>query len=285
MLHKRGIARKFKNTHGFSPSFTSPQTLLEKLQTLNLSPSCQDLAFFVDKYLVRHYVEAAVGKQLLIPLLGVYNAPSEINPERLPKACVIKMTHASGMNLIVPDKGKIDWNGFRRIIRSYGRRNYFTFEGEYCYKKCQPKIVVEKFMGNNGQVPVDFKFWCVNGKCKFISVFSERFDDLNVCVTSPDWQPLPILYTSIRNATSPGTRPPLLEKLITLAERLAAPFTFVRVDLYEIEGQPYFGELTFTPGAGLNLKIPRNLDEQFGQNLDGFSFFCGSNKRQANVKN
>ena len=55
--------------------------------------------------------------------------------------------------------------------------------------------------------------------------------------------------------------------MISIAEKLAVPFPFVRVDFYDVDGHLYVGELTFYPGGGYNTYF-KEWDEKFGSYLE-----------------
>lgn len=56
--------------------------------------------------------------------------------------------------------------------------------------------------------------------------------------------------------------------MILIAEKLAKPFPFVRVDLYEINGKIYISEMTFTPAKGTLILDDDRCDFEMGAWLD-----------------
>ena len=54
------------------------------------------------------------------------------------------------------------------------------------------------------------------------------------------------------------------DKMLEMAERLASDLTFARVDFYEVNGHPYFGEITLCPGNGIEEFKPEEWDNILG---------------------
>ena len=67
-------------------------------------------------------------------------------------------------------------------------------------------------------------------------------------------------------------KPENLSRMIEIARILSQDFPFVRVDLYNIHGKIYFGELTFYPWSGYVKFNPFEFDEKLGQLLDEETF-------------
>ncbi len=53
--------------------------------------------------------------------------------------------------------------------------------------------------------------------------------------------------------------------MIAASERLGAGHDFLRVDFYEVEGRPLFGEFCLFPGSGLDPFDPVSLDDELGR--------------------
>lgn len=63
-----------------------------------------------DKYRVREWIKEKIGEEYLIPLLGVWERPEDIDFEDLPSSFVLKLNNGSGDVKIIKDKSKVDRN-------------------------------------------------------------------------------------------------------------------------------------------------------------------------------
>lgn len=245
-----------------------PQRYNEKLQWLKLydrKPMYTDL---VDKYEVRKYVAETIGKEYLIPLLGVFKSYEEINFEELPNEFVLKPTHTSGDVFISKNKNEINYTKLRKMINLWLKKNYFWTHREWPYKDIKPKIICEKLMIDESGVELkDYKFFCYDGVVKNLFVAVDRpkatkfnFYDLNF-KKLPISQHYPNFEKNIK-------KPVGFEKMISLASTLSKGMPHVRVDFYSINGDIYFGELTFFHFSGFEPFEPDEWDYKFGNYID-----------------
>jgi len=229
----------------------------EKIQYLKLYGNLEKYTDYADKYKVREYVTEKIGEEYLIPLLGVYNKPEEIDYSILPDKFVLKTNHGCGYNIIVEDKEKININKTNKKLSKWLKEDFSKIRKEYQYKNIDRKIICEKFISDKNSELLDYKFFCFDGKPKFVSVKTkewESFFDMN-------WKNLE-LYVLLNSKTNEKkiSRPENFEKMIKLATKLSSEFQFVRVDLYNIDGKIYFGELTFTHASGRKAFRPLEKD-------------------------
>ncbi|HKC04974.1 MAG TPA: ATP-grasp fold amidoligase family protein [Patescibacteria group bacterium] len=243
-----------------------PTRYTEKIQIFKISNEAESLSSFVDKYEVRKYVEKTVGTQYLVPILGVFDDVSQIDLKALPRQFVLKTTHGSGWNVICKDKNKVDWNKEFSNLSLWMKKNYYNSPGrERQYKNIKPKIICEKYIFEGKEGLIDYKIYCFSGKPYCIRAMVGRYTHLRKSTYDLDWKPYPLNF--IFNPPIPLAhipKPKNLQKMIRIAAKLSAPFPEVRVDLYNVDGQIYFGELTFTPSGGLERFDPDSCDEMFG---------------------
>lgn len=227
----------------------NPVEFNQKISWLKVYYHPPILTQLVDKYSVRAYVKDKVGEHYLNELIHVYNKASEVNFEELPEQFVIKGVHGFHFNLIVKDKSKLNRKRARYLMRKWMSKNQYYRGGlEWAYKNVQPKLIAEKFLSEmDKEVLNDYKFFCFNGKPKFVQIDIERsindyraFYDLN-------WNKLE--FYNKENPVFPRelTKPENFEEMVEVATKLADKFPFVRVDLYSINGKILFGEMTFYP--------------------------------------
>ncbi len=245
-----------------------PKTYNEKIQWLKLYDSTPLKTRLADKYLVRDWVSEKIGSQYLIPLLGVYDKFDDINFDELPDKFVLKTNHASGTNRIVTDKSKFDIKEAREFFNKKMRINYAFWSGlELHYKDIVPKIVVEANIAEPGDDLQDYKFYCFNGDAKYVVVDSNRFVNHRRDCFDLNWNHLDVVK-QYPNADVPPSKPEDLEEMTRLANVLSQGIGYVRVDLYDVKGRIYFGEMTFTDGSGQEKITPEEFDRTLGDLID-----------------
>ncbi len=249
-------------------SLTNPVTLNEKLQWLKLKRYGKDPLVIqcADKYRVREYVEKAGFGHTLNPLLGVWEKASDIPWESLPEAFVLKCNHGCGYNLLCPDKSRLDIPTARKTLEGWMNTEFWENLAEIHYRSIPKRIIAEAYLGD---ALLDYKIYCFQGKAQFLLVCAQRdagkpkfyfFDrDWKLCPLTRDGKEAPEGFTL--------PRPERLEEMLQCAESLAAPFPFVRVDLYHVDGRIVFGELTFTPSGALDASRLPETDRMFGDML------------------
>ena len=214
-----------------------------------------------DKYMVRSYVKEKGLEHILIPLLHVYDNVDEIDFDALPNSFVLKCNHASGWNLIVTDKSQIDSTMVRRKFAAYLQTDFSNYFCEIHYKNIPRKIVCEELISHTA--PIEYQCWCVNGEPDSLLVCRKNFDgSYDAFSHSCDFKQL---YERIEEPENNGIlkKPEYLDQLLHYARVLSADFPFVRADFYEVDGQVYFAELTFTPDCNYlshyNMEFQRRL--------------------------
>ncbi len=263
------LKRKYKILMKSELNLNNPQTFNEKLQWLKLYDRSSKYTLLVDKYLVRDYVRDILGEEYLIPLIGVWDSPDEIDFDALPNQFVLKCNHNSGLGMcICKDKSNLNIEKVKRELKKGLKQDYYLTGREWPYKDVPRKIICEKFISNESTGDKDlsdYKFMCFNGKVKCSFVCTDRFSEKGLHVTFFDrnWGLMPFkrCYPSC-NSILP--KPINYEKMLELAEKLSEGIPFVRVDFYESSGNIYFGELTFYPGSGFEAFSPEEWDDILG---------------------
>ena len=247
----------------------NPLTMNEKLQWLKLNNRYKELTDLVDKIKVKDIIAAKIGSKYIIPTLQVWNSPREIDLTTLPKQFVIKTNHSGG-NLgvvICTDKSKIDIKTIRKkMSKSLKKDIYYEFI-EWPYKNVERKIFAEKYIGEN---ITDYKFYCFNGKVDSVLLCLDRasgspkfyfFDrKWKLCRYNKRGKEAPIDFTI--------TKPKGMDEMFEIAAKLSVGIPFVRVDLYNVEGKIYFGELTFYPASGMDSNRLIQADVYFGNKIN-----------------
>ena len=257
----------FLATHGYWPNFVNPKTFSEKLCAKKLYDYDERLTRIADKDLVRDFVVERLGefgKSLLVPQLLVTSHPDEIDFSSLVGSYVIKANHASQLNYFHFDGSSLNEKHVRAKLHLWLARDFGFSRNEWAYINIPRKIVVEKMLTEKGKIPSDIKLYCFDGRIKIVKIIN-RSDPNNAKITNLDENLDRINIESRYTEAQDSEIPDNIEELISIAEQLSEGFDFLRVDLYSIDGQIYFGELTNYPRAGRSRIRPKELDLVMGQ--------------------
>lgn len=252
------------------PNLKNPKTFNEKTTWLKLNDYNENdlVSKCTDKYAVREYIKSKDCAGILNDLYGVYDNFDEINFDKLPNQFALKCVHGCAYNIIVKDKSDFDKNSAKKKIEKWQKEKYGYATSELQYTKIQPRIIVEKYLcDKNGKMPLDYKFYCMNGKVECILVCSERDEKLKLSYYTKEWKRLPYEkenWSSKKDILKPKN----LAKMIECAEKLSQDFPFVRVDLYNDSGKIIFGELTFTPARSCAPYYSKKGNEELGKLLN-----------------
>lgn len=268
-----------RKEHGFLNDLNNPLTLQDKIHWLIVYDNKEKLkALGADKYRVREYVIEKLKKDICIPLVDVYDNINQIDWEKLPNKFVIKCNHGSHMNFIVKDKTKVNKNTILSKIDKwlkidFGSGKFADSKGdniEYHYSLIKPKIVIEKYMNDGHDDLIDYKFLCFNGQPKYCQIISDRHNSKKrLNYYDMDFNFVNISRTDFKaNSKMIDSKPENFELMKKYAEILSSEFKFVRVDFYEINGEVYLGELTFTPAIGFCHYTNRGDEIKLGNLLD-----------------
>lgn len=162
------------------------------------------------------------------------------------RAAVCKPTHSSGYVLFLSHN-----NSEARINEFFtaSRKNYSFVNREMQYYDLEKKVLIEEDI-SRGHELLEYKFICTRGKVLCCGIVTGRFADTAITFFSaPDFRRLDVRLGHY-GVDHRLTKPAAFEEMCEVASKLSANFDFVRADLYESRGRIYFGELTFTPGAG-----------------------------------
>ncbi|MGX6971060.1 ATP-grasp fold amidoligase family protein [Vagococcus bubulae] len=261
--------RIFKRRLNLNP----PHTLNEKIQWLKLNEYGNNelVTKCTDKLLVRDYVQRIDGN-LLNELLFIYDDVDEIEWEKLPEKFVIKMNHGSGFNLICSDINNFDIGYAKEKLKLWKNEDFWKIYSELQYKHIKKKILIEKYIETqSGKLPNDYKIFCFHGKALCIMSCEEReTGNTKFYYFNVKGELVPYNKSSVEAIENnlPIHLPENYEDMVAISEALSKPFKFVRVDLYSEDNQIIFGELTFTPGAGINKDRFEEIDLLLGKQLD-----------------
>lgn len=224
-----------------------------------------------DKYLVRQYVADKIGRKYLIPVYGTWKQFREIDFDALPDQFVLKCNHDSGGLAICTDKAAFDFAKAEKKITRSLQRNFYPIGREYQYKQITPRILCEKFLSDGGKIPMDYKIYCFNGIPDVILVCKDRFGGnshrAKYYFFDQQWNFMRMNKGDAEITPPDIQKPERLEEMLEIAGKLSADFPFARIDLYYVDGEIYFGEITLTPNSGFDPDITLETDRYFGDKL------------------
>lgn len=249
----------------------NPKSYNEKLQWLKLYDRRPEYTVMVDKYLAKGYVAKIIGEEYIIPTLGAWNTPEEIDFDALPNQFVLKCNHNSGLGMcICTDKSRLDIPGIQKNLQKGLNENFFLKGREWPYKNVLRKIIAEQYITNGPSGLTDYKVHNFNGVPKFILVCKDRFQSGGVTQDyfSTTWERMEIKRPNIQPSQEPTPFPEELDEMLELAAKLSQGIPFLRTDFYIVDHQIYFSELTFFPASGFSPYEPPEWDDVFGSWLE-----------------
>ena len=223
----------------------------------------------VDKVEAKRYVASIIGEDYIIPTIGVYESVEDIDFENLPKQFVLKCTHDSNGVVICQDKSTFDVEAAKEKLKRGLAQSYFCQNREWPYKNVKPRIIAEKFMSDDekGAELKDYKWFCFAGTPKYLFIATDRFangEQTKFDFYDTSFNHLPFT-NGHPNASKEIVKPAGFEKMKEISARLSQGLPHVRVDLYDIKGKIYFGELTFYHWSGFMPFEPHEWDIKFGK--------------------
>ena len=250
---KTFLKMKYKLMMGTKLDLENPKTFNEKLQWLKLHDRNPEYTKMVDKYEAKEYVANTIGKEYIIPTLGVWDKFDDIDFDALPNEFVLKPTHTSGNVFICKDKSKIDYKKLKKQVNKWLKRDYYRIHREWPYKNVKPRIIAEEYMENKDHTSIkDYKFYCFNGQEDYVMI----------CTGRETGHPKFYFYNKewnfMRNMSNDGMKlegkleekPIGIEKMFEIAEKLSQGIKFVRMDLYNVNEKIYFRRIYVFPSSG-----------------------------------
>lgn len=251
----------------------NPRTFSEKLQWLKLYDRNSEYTRMVDKYAVKEYVAGAIGEEYVIPTLGVWNKPEDIDWNSLPDQFVLKTTHGGGSTgvVICTDKSCFDKQQAVDKLNKSLKIDIYKFFREWPYKDVPRRIIAEKYLEPEPEINdlPDYKFFCFNGEPKYCQVISGRGTTMSIDFFDHNWKHQPFHEPkSFPFAEFTPKKPNCFDLMWELAKKLAQGKAFSRIDFYQVREKVYFGEITFYPTSGMGGFNPVEYDEILGDFIE-----------------
>lgn len=252
------INKVWRKKYNKKIDWDNPKDINEKIQWLMCFSDTTKWSYCADKYKVRDYVKSKGLGNILVKLYGKWDKPEEIDYDALPNKFVLKCNHDSGTCFIIDktkgfDKETINKELNRKLKIKFGYQNMETF-----YNRIEPCIIAEEFLESKdtqfSSSLIDYKIWCFDGKVYSIWACYNRTKECTyVNIYDLDWHVHPecsVFTNHYRDGKGKVPKPQTLDEMIKAASILSEGFPEVRADFYEVNGQLYFGELTFASLCG-----------------------------------
>ena len=258
----------FEHIMGYPLDLDNPKTYNEKLQWLKIYDQHPEYTKMVDKVDAKKYVSSIIGDKYVIPTLGVWDSVDQIDWTILPDQFVIKSTNDSGGVVVCKNKSKLDIEKAKTKLKNLGGRDYSKYSKEYPYKNVKKRFIAEEYLQDeSGYELKDYKFLCFDGEPKLLFVATGRQKgDTRFDFFDTNFNHLPFT-NGHPNADIMPHKPVNFEEMLEVAAKLSQGIPHVRVDLYNINGKIYFGELTFFHWSGIVPFIPNEWDYIIGDYL------------------
>lgn len=259
---------KWKLCMDYPLNLDNPKSFSEKLQWLKLYNHNPLYTILVDKVAVKEYVQSILGQDYIIPTLGVYNKPEDIDWDSLPERFVLKCTNDSASVVICKDKKTLNKKKIIKKFKKCLKHNYYYQGREWPYKDVPRRIIAEEYIepktGMN-DLP-DYKFFCFDGIVKAMFIATDRQtagEKVKFDFFDADFNHLPFRQGH-DNATICPAKPKHYELMIEAAEKLTKGIPHARVDFYDTGEKVLFGEVTLFHFGGVTPFEPLEWDYRFG---------------------
>ncbi len=271
VLPKLFLKLRYKRVFGFFPDLKNPKRFTEKIMYRIIYDHNPQYTYLADKVLVRDWINKKLKKEegggrkdeFFPKCYGIWNDVEKIDFKTLPKAFVLKSNHASGHIILCTNKDKLDMEQTKKIMKKWMKTNYYYEYGEWHYKNIKPQIICEELLDGN---IIDYRFFCFKGEVAFIRATihdSKSPSKYAVGSYTKNWEKTDIKFGD-NDQIIDFDKPKQLDKMIHLAEIFSKDFSFVRVDLYNVNEKVYFSEMTFTPCGGGYRVTPDEWDFKLG---------------------
>ena len=260
------LSLKYRVIFGKWIDWNNPQSFTEKMQWLKVYGFKPEYVLMVDKVLVKEYVAEKIGKEYIIPTLTFADDVEDLDTNALPTKFVLKTNHDSGTAIVCKDKCSFDFTESKKALKQALKHNYYLMGRELPYKYVKRRVFAEEFIESGTDEEIkDYKFFCFNGEPRLFKINFDRSTafSANYYDTEMNLMPFGEVWPA-PDYSKTCTKIQNFDKMLEICRKLSKGIPFVRVDLYNINGKIYFGELTFYPTSGFGPFTDKEWDLKLG---------------------
>ena len=166
------------------------------------------------------------------------------------------------------DKSKLNIEAAKKKLQHGLEKSYYYQNREWPYLNVKPRIIAEQYMvDESGYELKDYKFFCFNGKVELLFIATDRgskTEETKFDFFDSSFNHLPFT-NGHPNASKVLRKPDGFEEMKEIAAKLSKGHPHLRVDLYNVKGRIYFGELTFFHFSGMVPFEPKEWDYKLGE--------------------
>lgn len=257
---------RFVLKHKYMPNTHNPITFNEKVLAKILFDRSPLLATVADKLTARDFIISRIGNGYLPELYAIWDDADLLKLDPEWRSVVIKANHGSGSVKVVTDAPNAEVGAIKAAAARWLKENYGSNYGEWCYSNIKPKLFAEEMIGSDDHDElIDYKIFCFSGEPRFLKIIKGMKGDTKSYYADLNFKKLPISDGQKSLEVELQTAPANSSKMFELARKLSVGFDMIRIDMYNIDGRIYIGELTNYPQAGAVKISPKQGDIDLGR--------------------
>ncbi len=243
--------------HGRLPNVSAPRRFTELVQLRKLHDRSPDQTVLMDKIAAKRIAAATLGREWTVPTL--WHGPDMPAAPPFAAPAIVKARHGCNQNAVLwCEPSAAEWQRLRTRARRWQRAPYGVWLDEWAYRGVPRGVIAEPLLGGGQRLPIDYKIYVFGGKATHVQVHLDRGGRRHRWILHDrDWRPL------VESDDRPAA-PASLGAMLDAAEALAAGKEFLRIDFYDVDGRPYFGEYCLYPGSGFDPFAADWIDFELG---------------------
>jgi teichuronopeptide biosynthesis TupA-like protein len=255
---------KYASIFGRFPKLKNPSRFSELQHLRKLHDRNPLYPVIVDKYEAKGYIKERVGAEHVVPTYWVGTNLAEVDWSKVSLPAVVKPTHASGAGFFLKSQEDIQSLMRRRPEKDWLAQDHFKLNREWAYKDVPRRIIIEKMLGEPGEILIDYRFFCFDGKTVHIETRTPKDSNLYEAIYTPDWQKLDLHGDHYPVLPGVHSKPKKLDKMLGIVSKISSGIRFARVDLYSTAEGLFVGEVTLYPSGGFETFVPDSYDVELG---------------------
>jgi len=265
-LVRKEVVKRYRKRFGAPPRLDPPLTFNERVTHRIIYDRDPRLKIVCDKIAVKHFIRQCVGPDYVVPTLGVWEHPGEIDWRTLPEQFVLKPSHAAGQVAIVRQPADRNIERLAEQAKSWLARDYFDFSLEWGYRGIPRRLLAEPLLvSRDGGYVVEAQIYTFFGKAALIRILVGRKSTPERKTAWFDVTGRPVAIGTEIAFTEFDLAEHDRRLLSDIAEKVSTGFQSMRVDCYIANDALKIGELTAYNSAGKQGWQPHGMDGLLGQ--------------------